>query len=74
MTRRQVVVSLAHLEAVAEHRAKLVNLAAEREARRGIELDLQCRDCGRVLNSLPELLGHYDTQCRGRRHPSAGLR
>lgn len=70
--RRSDVVSLSHLAAVGEHRAQLINLAIEREARQ--ELDLQCRDCGRVCSSLPELVGHYDTLCRNRRHPSAGLR
>lgn len=45
----------------------LVNLNAERTARRPLELDLQCRDCGKVCCSLAELVGHYDSvRCRKR--------
>lgn len=74
--RRSVVVSLAHREAVSEHRAQLVNLTAEREARREPETDNVCRDCGRPLHNLAELVGHYDTQCRppGRDHAAASSR
>lgn len=51
---------------------ELINLAAARVERRPIELDHQCRDCGRYFPGLASLTDHYAFECGSpqQRHPS----
>ncbi len=56
------VVNLHHPSNAGGHRGQLVNLTAARLDR--LELDLQCRDCGRQLAGLAALVCHYDKYCK----------